>query len=99
LVRLNSFLKERRGALRRAAEPAAPSALQQVVVCGKEDRWLGILVEQILDISEEPLVARAPGKRLGVAATVVLRGRVTEILDVDSLFARADTAPARGAGR
>ncbi|MBL0059063.1 MAG: chemotaxis protein CheW [Elusimicrobia bacterium] len=98
LVRLNSVLKERRGAPRRGAEPAPSSALQSVVVCGKEDRWLGILVEQILDISEEPLVARAAGKRPGVAATVVLRGRVTEILDVDSLLARADSVPAPGAG-
>lgn len=84
VVRLEALLKERR---RSARHPAPePTQLAQIVVCKTGERRVGILVNRILDIVEESVPEGRPGSRPGVKTVVVLRGRVTELLDVDALI-------------
>jgi two-component system chemotaxis sensor kinase CheA len=84
--------KSRRIARREKPAPASLAAgssesdtIQVVVFAGKGER-VGLVVERILDIAEEAIVARSPAHRPGVKFTAVIQGRVTEFLDVDCIF-------------
>lgn len=65
----------------------------QVLVYSKDGRQLGVVVDQILDTVEERLVNMRPTTRQGVTGSVVINGRVTEILDLDTLSADVVAAP------
>lgn len=54
----------------------------QVVVYTEETGSVGFVVDQILDVVEEPLTVTYRSVRRGVLGSVVLQGRVTELLDV-----------------
>ncbi len=59
----------------------------QVLVYSKDGRQIGVVVDRIIDTVEERLVNLRPTTRQGVAGSVVIDGRVTEILDLDTLCA------------
>ena len=98
VVELAALLVERRPAPR----PAWPEMVQ-VVVFAHADRHVGLIVEEILDIVGDSLASpRAPG-RPGVLGSVVIAGRVTELLDVEAVLRRAHPGaawaqPGDGAG-
>jgi two-component system chemotaxis sensor kinase CheA len=76
------------GAARRdgASFEAGGSGPVQVVVCAAGDgRHVGLVVDRILDVTEEAIVARSAAHRRGVLFTAVVQERVTEFLDVDAL--------------
>jgi two-component system chemotaxis sensor kinase CheA len=77
---------------RKAAQPQAAGADEsvQVVVYQDEDRRVGLVVGQILDIVEETLVSRSRANRTGVLFSAVVQGRVTEFLDVKGIIRSAD---------
>lgn len=56
-----------------------------VVVCAEAGRQVGLIVQKIIDIVEEEIVASSRGSRPGVQQSAVVQGRVTEFLDVKSL--------------
>jgi two-component system chemotaxis sensor kinase CheA len=93
LVHLSQALRPRRREDRRkAARPsvAAPSSvLQVIVVAGKRQR-VGLVVDRILDIAEETLVACFNARRPGVLFTAVIQGRVTEFLDLETVLRSVD---------
>ena len=60
--------------------------LQLVVVSLKEDKNVGLVVENILDIVEEELKIKGPASRSGVECSAVIQGRVTEVLKVKSIL-------------
>lgn len=62
----------------------------QVVVYTKSDRSVGLVVERILDIVEEQISARLTGSRDGVIESVVVQGKVTDMLDIESVIRKAD---------
>jgi two-component system chemotaxis sensor kinase CheA len=62
----------------------------QVVVTAREDQAAGLLVNRILDIVEQPLAIQRMGARKGVLGTMVLQGRVTEVLDVEGVIQLLD---------
>jgi two-component system chemotaxis sensor kinase CheA len=64
----------------------------QVVVHRAGDRRIGVVVERIIDIVQSRMDLQ-PGSRPGVAGTLVINDRVTEVLDLPGLLA------ARTAGR
>jgi two-component system, chemotaxis family, sensor kinase CheA len=68
----------------------------QVVVYSAEGRSVGLVVDQILDIVEERIVAEQPTKRDGVLGSAIIQQRVTDLLDVHALVRSA--APPAGAG-
>jgi two-component system chemotaxis sensor kinase CheA len=82
-------------ALRPSGEgpPAAPEAYQVVVYAGA-DRPVGLVVERILDVVEQDGEVQGPSSRRGVGYTVVIGGRVTEVLDVEALIGAAGGAGA-----
>ena len=78
--------------LERRREPAAHHITQHV-----EDDDVGVdgfdvvaQVGQLLDIVEHPLTELEPGSRPGVAGTMVLDGRVTEVLDLPQILSDWD---------
>jgi two-component system chemotaxis sensor kinase CheA len=67
-----------------------PNGHVQVVVFASAGQRLGLVVDQILDIAEETLVARSSAHRQGVLFTAVIQGRVTEFLDLDAIMRSVD---------
>ena len=88
VVELSTLLLERRPSPRTGGPPAWPE-LVQVVVFAHAGVHVGLIVEQILDVVEHSLASpRRPG-RPGVLGSVVIAGRVTELLDVEVVLRRA----------
>jgi two-component system chemotaxis sensor kinase CheA len=84
LVELEQVLPERRRERRTELEPD-PTGSVQVVVCELGGRRVGVVVHRILDIIPDPGGGRRPASRDGVEACIVLRDRVTELLDLDAV--------------
>ena len=86
-------------ALETAAELAAGGASLQtirVVVVEREGRAIGLAVEEIVEILEEPIVPEA-SSRAGVRGSAVIRGHATDLLDLEALLASSGQ-PAMAAG-
>lgn len=75
---------------------ATPSATVRVVVVERAGHAIGLAVEEIVEILEEPVVPEEYG-RAGVRGSAVIRGRATDLLDLDALLASRDE-PALAAG-
>jgi two-component system chemotaxis sensor kinase CheA len=96
LIRLSVVLDERRNKLRALqALPTADSGPIQVLVLNHEGRAFGLVVEQILDIVEDPATVRSAATRAAVLYSVVIGNRVTELLDVRAILRTADLNAAR----
>jgi two-component system chemotaxis sensor kinase CheA len=66
---------------------AASSVGLQALVYSRHDAKIGIIVDQILDTIETSLINLRPSTRPGVTGSLILDGRVTEILDLDAICA------------
>ena len=62
----------------------------QVVVYRRGERTVGLVVNEILDIVEEAAVVSADSAAAGIATTLVLGDRITELLDVHAAIIAAD---------
>jgi two-component system, chemotaxis family, sensor kinase CheA len=62
----------------------------QVVVYAEGERSVGLVVQQILDITHETVQARSDLDSHGVLGSAVIQDRVTELLDVQSAILAAD---------
>jgi two-component system chemotaxis sensor kinase CheA len=78
--------RRRRTSLANRNEPATV----QVVVHSGTGQRVGLVVDNIVDIVEEALVARSPASRPGVLFNAVIQGRATEVVDVESIIHSAD---------
>ena len=63
---------------------------QPVVVFSEGDRSMGLLVNEILDIREEPLVIRMPSQRPGVMGTAIINNKATDVIDAQYYVELAD---------
>ncbi len=91
LVRLNVVLEERRNKLRALQSPPDANAGPiQALVVNHEGRTFGLVVEQILDIVEDPADVRSPATRASVLYSVVIGNRVTELLDIPAILRSAE---------
>jgi two-component system chemotaxis sensor kinase CheA len=99
LVNVAHVLGDRRAKARarRVKKDKVETESIQVVVYAHEDRHVGLLVEQILDVVDQRLDVQSTAARPGVLGTAVIKERVTELLDVQAVV-RAATA-ADGAER
>ena len=61
-----------------------------VIVYSEGGRSVGLVVDQILDIAEEAIVARSESDEHGLLGSAVVQGVVTELLDVRSAIVAAD---------
>jgi two-component system chemotaxis sensor kinase CheA len=62
-------------------DAAAAPANQPVLVFSDRDRAMGLMVEEILDVVEERLSLDGAGERPGILGTMVIAGKVTEMID------------------
>ena len=87
---LRTVLVERRSPSRiERAESILPERKTDtisVVVCVRPEGNVGVIVDQIIDIVEEALGQPRPPGRAGMVGSVVIQGRVTELLDVDAVL-------------
>lgn len=90
LIHLGYALEERRQ-VRRRPKPSdsADGGPFQVLVCHNEGATVGIVVEKILDIVEDAAEVRYPASRAGVLYSVVIGGRVTELMDIPAILETA----------
>jgi two-component system chemotaxis sensor kinase CheA len=89
LFRLNLVLEERRRKLKGLQElPPAASGRLQVLVLNYASHTFGLVVEKILDIIEDRAEVKTPPTRAGVLYSVVIGGRVTELLDIAAIVQR-----------
>ena len=66
------------------------SDLMQVVVYTYQERSVGLVVDQILDIVEEAVVLQHCSRREGVFGSAVIQQRVTDLLDVQGIIQTID---------
>lgn len=64
--------------------------LQPVIVFSDGTNALGLLVDQIRDIMEEPLVIRSGTQRPGVLGTAIIDGKATDVVDTQYYLAQAN---------
>jgi two-component system chemotaxis sensor kinase CheA len=96
LVRLNVVLEEGRNKLRALqASPTSDSGPIQVLVLNHEGESFGLVVERILDIVEDRADVKSAATRAAVLYSVVIGGRVTEMLDIPAILRSADVSAAR----
>ncbi|WP_339911263.1 chemotaxis protein CheW [Symmachiella dynata] len=68
----------------------ATDQVQPVVVFSEGDRSMGLVVKEILDIREEPLVIRMPSSRPGVLGTAIINNKATDVIDAQYYVEMAD---------
>ncbi|TWU14912.1 Chemotaxis protein CheA [Symmachiella macrocystis] len=68
----------------------ANDQIQPVVVFSEGDRSMGLVVKEILDIREEPLVIRMPSSRPGVLGTAIINNKATDVIDAQYYVEMAD---------
>jgi two-component system chemotaxis sensor kinase CheA len=84
LASVDELLVDRRRDVRYTDEELSDDV--QVLVHRDGETLLGVVVGRIIDVVDRPLELE-PGSRPGVRGTVVLDGRVTEVLDLPALIA------------
>jgi two-component system chemotaxis sensor kinase CheA len=89
LIYVNRVLPERRSQPRRTEAVDQASALH-VVVHSANGRRIGLVVDRIIDIVEETVELQRPGTRDCVLGTMVIRDRITEILDLEKVVHHAE---------
>ncbi len=99
LLRVADLLEERRRERRKpeVVDTAAERSRVQVAVLGDGD--VGLVIDRILDIVDVAPEVQTPGGRAGVKGTMIVEGRVAEVLDVEELRRMAGGGEGgRGAG-
>jgi two-component system chemotaxis sensor kinase CheA len=82
LTGVDTLLNARGGSMRQRF--VANEETFQALVCSTAGRRVGIVVDRILDTVEENLDGLGVPTRRGVAGSIVIQGRVTEVLDLAS---------------
>jgi two-component system chemotaxis sensor kinase CheA len=92
LIHLSSALTERRQETRNSgpSEPGAEDEKIQVVVYTDQGQSVGLVVDRILDIAHEAVKIQKHSGRHGTLGTMVVQGRVTELLDLKGIIQTAD---------
>jgi len=68
----------------------ADDGKMDVIVCRRNGRAVGLMVERVLDIVEHDVSRRDSAGDHAMVAPAVINGRVTRILNVEDLFCTAD---------
>ncbi|BDI20022.1 hypothetical protein ANSO36C_58240 [Nostoc cf. commune SO-36] len=64
--------------------------LQIIIVSPYSELSVGLVVDRILDIVEEPLSIKGIPSRPGVLFCAVIQGQITEILDIETVIRMAN---------
>jgi two-component system chemotaxis sensor kinase CheA len=90
LVDVSRLLLERRHASRAEGLGSSVGDRMPVFIYEHEGRRVGVVVGQLLDVVEHTLADLEPGSRPGVAGTMIVDGRVTEVLDLPQILSDWD---------
>ncbi|MEH2247096.1 chemotaxis protein CheW [Nostoc sp.] len=60
--------------------------LQIIIVSPYSELSVGLVVDRILDIVEEPLTIKGISSRPGVLFCAVIQGQITEVLDIETVI-------------
>ena len=92
LVHVSKILPERRVVSRNPSSAGVDDEKMQVVIYSDNGRWVGLVVDKVIDIlTVGGLEAERPAGRAGVLGTLILGGRVTEMLDIPGAIRFMDT--------
>ena len=92
LIHVSKILPERRLVSRNPSASREDEEKLQVVIHSENGRWVGLVVDKVIDIlTVSALEADRPAGRAGVLGTLILGGRVTEMLDVSGAIRYLDT--------
>jgi two-component system chemotaxis sensor kinase CheA len=90
LVRASEILPERRSRMRSVPTHSVDQdKTLSVVVLGKGQRTMGLIVDDVLDVVEAAGELRRLGCRPGIMGTMVVQDRVTEVLDLNWIVSAA----------
>jgi two-component system chemotaxis sensor kinase CheA len=84
---LSDLLPERRREPRHQPTANGPDEPIHVIVYSNGTRRVGLVVNRFLDTIEHALTNLRPASRRGTMGSIVILGRVTEILDVEAISA------------
>ena len=91
LIHLASVLPERREQCRSSGSPEpAEREKIHVVVYSDQGRSVGLIVDRILDITQERVKLPQRAGSQGTLGSLVVQGRVTEVLDLKGIIQMAD---------
>ncbi len=90
LVDVSRLLLERRHASRTDGLGSSAGETIPVIIYEHEGRRVGVVVGQIVDVIRHQIEELEPGTRPGVAGTMVVDGRVTEVLDLPQILSDWD---------
>jgi two-component system chemotaxis sensor kinase CheA len=85
LVKISDLLPERRRSRRTVEVASAPGDAVSAIVFAHDGRRVGVVVNHIFDTVVHRLADRGPEGRRGIVASLVINGRVTEIVDLEQL--------------
>ncbi len=74
----------------RPGETVTQSDPMQAVVYTDNGRSVGLVVDRILDIVEEQIKMKRSAKKPGILGTLVVQGRVTDLIDVEGIIRSSD---------
>ncbi|MEH2172783.1 chemotaxis protein CheA [Nostoc sp.] len=87
LIDLNKvFFRSYENDLHDRTKATVAETLQIVIVSPSSELSVGLVVERILDIVEEPLTITGVSSRPGVLLCAVFQGQITEILDIEAVI-------------
>ncbi|MCK6461515.1 MAG: chemotaxis protein CheW, partial [Planctomycetes bacterium] len=85
LLRVSDLLEERRRKRRKPEVVDTEAERRRVQVAVLGDGGVGLVIDRILDIIDVAPEVQSPGSRAGVKGTMIVEGRVAEVLDVEEL--------------
>jgi two-component system chemotaxis sensor kinase CheA len=101
LIRLSRVLGLSDAAERASAfDPSTGEALIQVMLCRESERSLGLIVDDVIDVTEEEFELQKHEDKRGIYGSAILGGRAVDIIDLKSVTQLAQTLllDAPGAG-
>jgi two-component system chemotaxis sensor kinase CheA len=90
LVDVSRLLLERRHTSRTEGLGSSSAESMPVIIYEHEGRRVGVMVGRIHDVIQTTLTDLEPGSRPGIAGTMVIDGRVTEVLDLPQILSDWD---------
>ena len=80
-----------------AAQPESDSGKLQVIVSAEKDGYLGLVVDDIVDIVEQQIALQRSDQGTHILGSAVIQQRVTDVLDLDAVMAGRQMERAAGA--